>query len=263
MRQFSWSPRGALLSQYNSATFLQDGEVVEISNKDLMGKAQAYHVLDGYSFLAYPNRDSLPFREAYGIPEAHTVIRGSLRYEGNPALVKTLINLGWLDSEDKPWLKDGMTWAQIQQRVTGAGSPAEADLVAKIDQLGSFTSEYERDKILSGLRWMGLFSDERPDIRENLLDTLSAQLEKLCSFQPGERDLVMLQHKFVVEWQDGSKVSPFSHVSSPLAKSDGGRIPLRQPSSSLVTRTDTRVCLGRLESHVGSPRRCFSTDSRH
>jgi len=38
---------------------------------------------------------------------------------------------------------------------------------------------------------------------ENLLDTLCAQLEKLMSFGPGERDLVMLQHKFVVEWQDG------------------------------------------------------------
>ncbi|KAI9782437.1 MAG: hypothetical protein M1816_001889 [Peltula sp. TS41687] len=37
----------------------------------------------------------------------------------------------------------------------------------------------------------------------NLLDTLCAQLEKLMSFQPGERDLVMLQHKFVVEWANG------------------------------------------------------------
>lgn len=25
-------------------------------------------------------------------------------------------------------------------------------------------------------------------------------------YEPGERDLVMLQHKFVVEWQDGSQV---------------------------------------------------------
>jgi saccharopine dehydrogenase (NADP+, L-glutamate forming) len=55
---------------------------------------------------------------------------------------------------------------------------------------------------------MGLFSDEVPTlVSGNLLDTLSAQLAKICSFQPGERDPVMLQHKFVVEWKDGSKVS--------------------------------------------------------
>jgi saccharopine dehydrogenase-like NADP-dependent oxidoreductase len=155
--QFSWSPRGALLSQYNSAIFLLDGKIVEISNKDLMGKAQPYHILDGYEFLAYPNRNSVPFREAYQIPEAHTMIRGSLRYERNPALVKALIDLGWLDSEKKSWLKDVMTWAQIQQHATGAISTAEADLITKIDELCEFPSIKVRDQVISGLEWMGLF----------------------------------------------------------------------------------------------------------
>ncbi|KAJ3542907.1 hypothetical protein NM208_g3851 [Fusarium decemcellulare] len=161
--KFSWSPRGVLISQQNSATFLRDGEVINISNKELMSKAVPYHVLDGYSFLAYPNRDSVPFRKAYGIPEAHTVIRGSLRYEGNPAL------------------------AQIQQQATGTSSPAEVDLIVKVDELCTFSSPEERDSILSGLKWMGLFSDQAPIIHGNLLDTLSAQLEKLYSFQSGSR----------------------------------------------------------------------------
>ncbi len=57
------------------------------------------------------------------------------------------------------------------------------------------------------MRWMGLFSSEPATIvGGNPLDTLCAQLEKLMSFSSGERDLVMLQHKFVVEWSDGKKV---------------------------------------------------------
>ena len=40
----------------------------------------------------------------------------------------------------------------------------------------------------------------------NLLDTLCARLETLMRYEQGERDLVMLQHKFVVEWKDGSEV---------------------------------------------------------
>ncbi|KAH7198719.1 saccharopine dehydrogenase [Fusarium flagelliforme] len=203
--KFSWSPRGALLSQLNSATFLKDRKVVEVPNKDLMDSAVPYHILDGYSFLAYPNRDSTSFREAYRIPEAHTVIRGTLRYEGNPAMVKALIELGWLDSTNKDWLQDGMTWAMIQQKMTGAASTSEADLVAKVDEICSFTSSEQRAQILSGLKWIGLFSDFVPQTRGNLLDTLSAQLDQICSYQPGERDLVMLQHKFVVEWKDGTK----------------------------------------------------------
>ena len=65
----------------------------------------------------------------------------------------------------------------------------------------------ESERIISGLRWIGLFSSELVKPRAgNLLDTLCAQLESLMKYEQGERDLVMLQHKFVVEWADGSEV---------------------------------------------------------
>ena len=83
-----------------------------------------------------------------------------------------------------------------------------SSLVASLGEKCKFPSEAESDRITSGMRYFGLFSSEKATIRGgNLLDTLCGQLEKLLSFQPGERDLVMLQHKFVVEWKDGKKVS--------------------------------------------------------
>jgi saccharopine dehydrogenase (NADP+, L-glutamate forming) len=103
--KFSWSPCGALLSQRNSARFLKDGKVVEIPAEDLMATVAPYHVMEGYDFVAYPNRDSVPFRDFYRIPEAHTVVRGSLRYKGNPAFVQALASLGWLEQGQKEWLK--------------------------------------------------------------------------------------------------------------------------------------------------------------
>jgi saccharopine dehydrogenase (NADP+, L-glutamate forming) len=123
--KFSWSPRGALLSQRNSARYLKDGHIVHISSEDLMATAVPYYVMDGYDFVAYANRDSVPFRDFYNIPEAQTVIRGSLRYKGNPAFVMALANLGWLEQDKKEWLNDGMTWAEIQQKVVGASGTDE------------------------------------------------------------------------------------------------------------------------------------------
>lgn len=118
--KFSWSPRGALLSQRNAAHFLENGEVVKIPAEDLMAAARPYHVKDGYEFVAYPNRNSVPFRDFYRIPEAHTAVRGSLRYNGNPAFIQALANLGWLEQDKKEWLRDGMTWAEIHQVAIGA-----------------------------------------------------------------------------------------------------------------------------------------------
>lgn len=85
---------------------------------------------------------------------------------------------------------------------------------------------------------MGLISTEQTTVRGgNLLDTLCARLEKKLSYQPGERDLVMLQHKFVVEWQDGKIVESSPAIWPPMT--DVFRKRSRQPSSSTGTLKDT------------------------
>jgi saccharopine dehydrogenase (NADP+, L-glutamate forming) len=58
-------------------------------------------------------------------------------------------------------------------------------------------------RILAGFRWLGLFSDDPITPRGNPLDTLCATLEQKMQFEEGERDLVMLQHKFGITWADG------------------------------------------------------------
>ncbi|KAJ5927670.1 Saccharopine dehydrogenase [Penicillium verrucosum] len=204
--KFSWSPRGAILSQRNSASFLRHGKQVDIPATELMSVAKPYYVMDGYSFVAYPNRNSVPFREFYNIPEAETVIRGSLRYQGNPEFIQALASIGWLDQEEKSWLKPEITWAQIQQRLVNSPGSDERSLIARINEVYKFPTEAESERIISGLRWLGLFSTEPAMIKDgNIFDTLCHQLAKLLGFKSGERDVVMLQHKFIVEWRDGKK----------------------------------------------------------
>ncbi|KAI9706071.1 MAG: hypothetical protein M1836_005477 [Candelina mexicana] len=169
--KFSWSPRGAR----NSATFLRDNKIVSTAADDVMASAEPYYVADGFLFVAYPNRNSVPFREYYDIPEAQTVVRGSLRYVGNPTFVKALADLGWLDEG-------------IQQRAIDAVRADEGSVVAAIEKTCKFSSLEERNCIITGLNEIGLLSSEPATI----------------SYQPDEGDLVMLQHKFVVEWKNGN-----------------------------------------------------------
>lgn len=203
--KFSWSPRGVLLSQCNSASFLKDGRRMDIPSSELMATAEPYHVLDGYDFLAYPNRDSTPFQQYYNIPEACTVVRGSLRYNGNPQLVRALLKIGYLDAQHNPWLKAGMTWAEITSKVLGSSGSSESSLIACVKTICSYAHQHELELIISGFRWMGLFSNEPVNVQGTLLDTLANHLEKTMSFKQGERDLVVLQHKFVIEWENGTK----------------------------------------------------------
>ncbi|RDX51164.1 Saccharopine dehydrogenase [Lentinus brumalis] len=202
--KFSWSPRGNLLVHLNSATYLAGGKEVHIPGKDLMNSAKPYPIVDGLSLIAFPNRSSLPFRETYQIPEAETVMRGSVRYTGFPEYVNALVAIGLLNPDPQPWLKDGLTWAEITQHTTGAAEASEETLINRAKELCQFPDEEESTRIISGLKWIGIFSRDKAEIRYgNLLDTLCARLEPLMKFKEGERDLVILQHKFVVEWADG------------------------------------------------------------
>ncbi|KIJ48210.1 hypothetical protein M422DRAFT_248000 [Sphaerobolus stellatus SS14] len=183
-----------------------DGRAITISDNDLMKSAKPYFITPAYAFVGYPNRDSKPFKEFYNIPEAKTVLRGNLRYQGFPEFVVALVKVGFLDVEPKEWLKEGLTWAEITQNSIGANDASEASLISRIDTLVSFPSESERTRIISGLRWIGLFSETKASIRSsNIFDTLCARLEEIMKYEPGERDLVMLQHKFVIQWKDGSE----------------------------------------------------------
>lgn len=208
--KFSWSPRGGLLALLNPASYLSSGQVVNVAGEELMGSAKPYFVTPAYAFVAYPNRDSTPFGKFYGIEgEVETVVRGTLRYQGFPEFIGVLVKLGWLDPTEKEWLsEEGLTWREATRRTLNAASTSEPALVSALRTLVSFPSEAEAERITAGLKWIGFFSSDPLVVRgANLLDTLCARLEVLMKYEEGERDLVMLQHKFVVEWEDGREVS--------------------------------------------------------
>jgi len=123
--KFSWSSRGVLLALLNSASLIKGGKVVDIPGVELMGAAAPIHISPAYAFVGYPNRDSTTFKASYRIPEAETVVRGTLRYQGFPEFIRTLVRLGYLDAAQKPWINDSLTWAELTQKAIGAASASQ------------------------------------------------------------------------------------------------------------------------------------------
>lgn len=203
--KFSWSARGMLLALGNDAKFWEDGKVKEVAGKDLMDSARPYHIYPGYNFVAYANRDSTGFKESYGIPEAKTVVRGSLRYAGFCELVRTLGGMGFLSTERVAALEKPVTWAEATAAILGSSSSKGEDLVWAVSSKATFKDTAEKERVLAGLRWLGIFGQEKIAPKGTPLDTLCATLEPKMAYERGERDFVMLQHKFGIEWKDGKK----------------------------------------------------------
>lgn len=51
------------------------------------------------SFEGYPNRDSLAYKELYGLKDATKVLRGTLRYRGFCTVINAWKELGLLSEE--------------------------------------------------------------------------------------------------------------------------------------------------------------------
>ena len=72
------------------AKYLQEGKAVTVdSNGGLLDAVNSMDFLPGFSLEGYPNRDSTIYGELYGINEAHTLLRGTLRYKGKNNLLTT------------------------------------------------------------------------------------------------------------------------------------------------------------------------------
>jgi len=113
-------------------------------------------------------------------------------------------------------------------------------LANRVKELVNFPNSQEEIRVVSGLKWIGLFSNKEKVVPKgnpvNLLDTLCARLEKLMKYERGEQDLVMLQHKFLVEWKDGSLVRRYIYLSSSSIISCLFRTPSPPHSRIMVLR---------------------------
>ncbi|KAJ1758109.1 saccharopine dehydrogenase (NADP+, L-glutamate-forming) [Coemansia sp. RSA 2523] len=207
--KFSWSARGVLLALRNNARYWQDGKLVEIEGKDLMDSARPIFIYPAFALVGYGNRDSSHYRQRYNIPHAETCVRGTMRYQGFPEFAKTLVNMGFLDDTPRSELSAAsagdLPWNRVTQQLLGQASATPEDLLAAIEAKIDTQDPELRKRIIHGIKWLGITSPSVPAVkRGSYLDVLCARLEELMMYGEGERDMIILQHKFEVENKDGS-----------------------------------------------------------
>jgi len=197
--KFSWSPKGVVLASRNPAKFLENGEVVKIEGKDLFLNKRIEEVDGLGEFEVYPNRDSMPYQELYGLHEAQTVMRGTYRNIGWCDTFKKIVDLGLVDDRPVDGIK-GITYKKLMADLVGA---AETDdvLAKTADKVGLPKDHF----VMRNLEWLGLFSEEKVHDCDNRLDILSELLLEKLKYEEGEKDMIILKHKFTVENKDGTQ----------------------------------------------------------
>lgn len=197
--KFSWSPTGVLLAGKNSAQYLKDGQQIFIPPQDLFDDYLMINIEGLGEFEGYPNRDSLPYIELYGIKSTKTMFRGTLRNKGWCSTLKKIADLGLLEEEEKDWT--GLTYKDFLKKLMN--DPAEEDIKKA---LSAHLNIEESSDIIQRFEWLGLLSDEPlPSEKDSPLNILGAKMLEKLQYEEGERDMIMLQHQFIASYPGDKK----------------------------------------------------------
>ncbi|MEA3421478.1 MAG: saccharopine dehydrogenase C-terminal domain-containing protein, partial [Acidobacteriota bacterium] len=194
--KFSWSPIGVLLAGKNSAQYLENGKEVFIPSEALFENYIMIPIEGLGEFEGYPNRNSTPYIDLYGIQSTKTILRGTLRYKGWCPTLKKIVDLGLLDQEEKDWA--GFTYKDFIRALMN--NPEEKDIKKA---LSVYLNIKENSDIISRFEWLGLLSNSPLNItRGSALDILGERMLKKLQYKEGERDMIILQHIFKASYPD-------------------------------------------------------------
>jgi len=213
--KFSWSPKGVLLAARNAARWRQDGQIREVPGDALLAHSKPLTLNNAFALDVLPNRDSTAFAELYGLPEAPTFFRGTLRYRGFCERMLALAHLGLLEPGPSAALAaaPGQAWPLCRWLAVHLGlgaSAARADLEAAV-RAALAARQLAPEGVNTGVTfvaWLGLMGEAAVPAEaaaDSPVDVVAQLLQRPeMAYLPSERDMVVMQHELVSTTSDGA-----------------------------------------------------------
>ena len=179
--KFTWNPRNVVTAgQGGAAKFIQEGKYKYIPYNRLFRRTELLDV-EGYGrFEALANRNSLKYRDIYGLKDILTLYRGTMRRVGFSKAWNMFVQLGITDDTYTIEGSENMTYRDFINSFLHY-SPTDSVELKMRHEL-----KIDQDDIM----WLKL---EELDIFNN------EKKEDSWTLQPGEKDMIVMYHKFGYE----------------------------------------------------------------
>jgi len=195
--KFTWNPRNVVIAgQGSAAMFIQEGTYKYIPYQKLFRRTEILYI-DGYGkFEGLANRDSLKYRESYGLQDIKTMYRGTIRRVGYSKAWNVFVQLGMTDDS---YLMENVTGMSYRE-FTNSFLPYHPFDSVEI-KLRHYLQIDQDDILWEKLEELDLFSsDKKVDMDKG---TPAQILEKILSqkwtLKPHDKDMIVMLHKFGFE----------------------------------------------------------------
>nr|WP_321415868.1 saccharopine dehydrogenase family protein [uncultured Allomuricauda sp.] len=195
--KFTWNPRNVVLAgQGGTAKFIQEGTYKYIPYQKLFRRTEFLEVEDYGSFEVYANRDSLKYREAYGLQNALTLYRGTMRRVGFSKAWQMFVILGMTDDSYTLENSEGMSYREFVNLFLPYSPTDSVEL-----KLRHYLKIDQDDIMWLKLQELNLFDDSKKIPLKNATPAQMLQyiLEDSWTLNEHEKDMIVMYHKFGYE----------------------------------------------------------------
>jgi len=160
--KFSWIRRGVVMAGKNAAKWLEDGKIIDVPGPELFAHHWEVEIPEFGKLEGYPNRNSVPYVDIYGIKNTKTMFRGTLRYPGWCAAMKKIVDLGFLDDE-KEYDLAGLSYADFMKNFVDV----KTHKTLKENLAAQWELPVDANPIYR-VEWLGLLSHEKIGLEKEL-----------------------------------------------------------------------------------------------
>jgi saccharopine dehydrogenase-like NADP-dependent oxidoreductase len=195
--KFTWNPRNVVVAgQGGTAKFLQEGNYKYIPYHKLFRRTEFFEI-EGYGrFEGYANRDSLKYKEAYGLQDVLTLYRGTMRRVGFSKAWNMFVQLGATDDCYTLENSEGMTYRQFINSFLPYSPTDSVEL-----KLRHYLKIEQDDRMWEKLLELNVFDYKKTIPLKNGTPAQILQfiLEDSWSLQEDDKDMIVMYHKFGYE----------------------------------------------------------------
>lgn len=193
--KFTWNPRNVVMAGQSTAKYLRDGNFKYIPYQQLFSRITEIHVPGQGEYEGYANRDSLKYRDTYGLQNIKTMLRGTLRNKGFCRAWNVFVQLGCCDDSYQMENVSTMTHLSFFESFLPPlnGSDVKS-IVAKLFSLDSNGPE------LKNIQWSGLFEPTLVGLSSGTpAQILEHILNKKWQLDNADKDQIVMWHRFIFE----------------------------------------------------------------
>lgn len=198
--KFTWNPRNVVLAGQGVSQYIENGRLKILPYHQLFRRLDQITFPGLGDFDGYPNRDSLSYRRVYGLDTIETILRGTLRRAGFCKAWDVFVQLGMCEKDFELNLPEGTTMRQF----LNVFLPYSLELTVE-EKLGEFMQDFDF-ATWEKIQWLGFFSEELvPMYKGSPATILQAILQKNWNLYPEDKDMIVMQHQFVIDTEKGKK----------------------------------------------------------